>query len=125
MPKKKILIAEDDGFISEVYSTKLALEGFEVVKAIDGLAAMEQLRKERFDALLLDIMMPRMDGIEVLEEINSEPQLKGLLVLVLTNAGERENVEKAKKLGARDYLIKSNFTPEEVVGKIKKLFEEK
>lgn len=119
MPKK-ILIAEDDGFIAEVYHTKLSFAGYQVSIATDGVEALDKIKAEKPEIVLLDVMMPKMDGLEVLEKLRSMEEYKKLPVIILTNAGEKENIAKAMSLGATDYLIKAGFTPEEVVGKIKK-----
>lgn len=118
---KKILIAEDDGFISEVYSTKLSLEGFDICIAMDGKEAWEKIKTEKPDCILLDIMMPKLDGLEILEKIKANSELKKLPVVILTNVGEKEAIDRAMSLGAVDYLIKSSHTPGEVVTKIKSL----
>ena len=122
--KIKILIAEDDGFLAEIYLTKLKLSGYEVSQAWDGVEVLEYLKKNEVDFLLLDFLMPRMGGIEVLEEMRRLGKYKDLPVIVLTNAAEKENVDKAFELGARDYLVKSYHTPEEVVQKIKKVLNQ-
>lgn len=121
MQPKKILIAEDDGFIAEVYDTKLTFEGFEVVIATDGVEAIEKIKSTKPDVILLDVMMPKMNGLEVLEKIRQDKEFKKTPVLILTNAGEKDSVTKALQLGATDYLIKSSYTPEEVVEKIKQI----
>lgn len=118
---KKILIAEDDGFISEVYSTKLSLEGFDICIALDGKEALERVKTEKPDLILLDIMMPKLDGLEILEKLKADSGLKKIPVVVLTNVGEKDAIDKALSLGAVDYLIKSSHTPGEVVAKIKSL----
>lgn len=116
---KKILIAEDDGFIAEVYNTKLSSLGYQVTIAEDGQEALDHLAEEKFDLLMLDLMMPRVNGLTVLEQLRSNPETKTFPVLILTNAGEQESVDKASQLGVDGYLVKSNFTPEEVLNKVK------
>ena len=118
--QQKILIAEDDKFISEVYLTKLDSEGFQVVLAEDGKEAAEKIKKEKPSLVLLDILMPGMSGLDVLKKIKQDEELKNIPVIVLTNASEKEYASEALDLGADDYLIKSSFTPDEVVAKIKK-----
>lgn len=117
--KKKIIIAEDDKFISEMYITKLSSEGFEVECAQDGQEAIEKIREIQPDIVLLDIFMPKLNGIEVLKKIRADKKIKDIPVIVLTNANEKDHISKAKEMGANDYLIKSSFTPDEVVSKIK------
>lgn len=117
----KILIAEDDRFISEVYVTKLISEGFRVFLAEDGDETVETAKNKLPDLLLLDIFMPVMNGIEVLRRVRKIPTLDAMDVLVLTNANEKDYITQALDGGARDYLIKSHNTPDEVVLKIKQI----
>lgn len=121
----KLLVAEDDKFISEIYATKLQAEGFEVAVAEDGEAAIKKIKEEKPDMVLLDIFMPKFDGIEVLRQIKQLDEVKDIPVIVLTNASEKEYVDQAMQLGAVDYLIKSNFTPDEVKGKLEKYLNKK
>lgn len=125
MSKQKILIAEDDVFISEMYDTKIQQEGFSVLIAGDGQEALDLIKKEKPDVLLLDILMPKIDGWGVLKEINENNELKKrkMIIIMLTNLGDEDNLKKAEKYGANDYLIKSLHTPEEVVRKIKSLLK--
>ncbi len=126
MEKQKVLIAEDDVFISEMYNTKMSEEGFAVLTANDGEEALNIIKKEKPEVILLDILMPKIDGWDVLKKITSDSNLKSKsVVIMLTNLGEEANVKKAEKLGADDYLIKSLHTPEEVVNKIKNLLDNK
>ena len=90
----------------------------------DGRAVMKHLENNTPDAILLDIMMPYMDGMEVLEALQKNEKWKNIPVLMLTNLSEKENIQKALKFGAKDYLIKSHFTPSEIVTKVNLLFEQ-
>ncbi len=119
----KVLIIEDDEFLSDMYKTKFSQEGFEVYTAMDGVEALEKLTSKEIepDIILLDVVMPKMDGIEVLEKIKSEESIKDIPVVMLTNLGQQEEVEKALSEGAKDYLVKANYTPSEVVRKIKSI----
>lgn len=121
LPKKVVLLVEDDVFVSDVYQTKLGQEYFEVISAQNGLEAIDKLNKRRPDIILLDIMMPYMDGREVLKKLKENDKWKDIPVIILTNLSQREDVETALEKGANDYLIKSHFTPSEVVGKIKEV----
>ncbi len=121
----KILIAEDDLFISEVYFTKLSSENFDVVLVDNGEDALAKFEEVQPDVVLLDILMPRMDGWEVLNKIRQKKQAESAIVIMLTNVGDKDAIDKALKIGADDYLIKSFFTPEEVLIKIRKLLEKK
>jgi len=118
--KKKIMIVEDDSFVMDIYQTKLAQEGFEAVAAINGLEAMKKLQEVRPDLILLDIIMPYMDGLEVLKKIKDDERLKNIPIILLTNLSQKEEISKGLELGANDYLIKSHFTPSEVMEKVKK-----
>ena len=117
----KILIVEDDPFLAEMYSTKINQEGFEVESAGDGKEAVEKARSTNPDVILLDIVLPKMDGFEVLQKIKKDPTLQHIKVIVLTNLGQKEEVEKGIELGADDYIVKAHFTPTEVVNKVKKI----
>ncbi|MFH0969466.1 MAG: response regulator [Patescibacteria group bacterium] len=119
MDKKTILLVEDDSFVSDIYQTKISAEGFDIVLAENGLEAMKKLEEKVPDLILLDIVMPYMDGIEVLKKIKAEEKLKKIPVILLTNLSEKEKIEEALEMGADDYLIKSHFTPSEVIEKVK------
>jgi DNA-binding response OmpR family regulator len=116
--KKKIMIVEDDSFVMDIYQTKLAQSGFETIEAGNGLEAVKILEKEKPDLILLDILMPYMDGMEVLKKIKKEEKFKDTPVILLTNLSQQEEVNRGLELGAKDYLIKSHFTPSEVLDKI-------
>ena len=116
---KKILLVEDDVFVSDVYQTKLKQEGFEVISAENGSEAMKKLETVVPDIILLDIIMPYMDGKEVLARLKESEKWKNIPVIILTNLSQRDDVEEILQKGADDYLIKSHFTPSEVVEKIK------
>jgi DNA-binding response OmpR family regulator len=119
----KILLAEDDLFLQRMYVEKLTQEGVFVVVASDGEKALELMRKEKPDLVLLDILMPKKDGFEVLEEAKADAKLKSMPIILLTNLSETGDIKRARKLGADDYLIKSHFLPSEVVEVVKKYIE--
>lgn len=121
MDKKTIMIIEDDSFVMDIYQTKLALEGFSVVSASNGMEALKKFDDSAFtpDLILLDIVMPYVNGLEVLEKIKKNERLKEIPIILLTNLSQKEDIEQGLTLGARDYLIKSHFTPSEVLEKIK------
>jgi len=121
--KKKILLVEDDAFVSDIYQIKLVHEGFEVIVSRNGLEAIKKLEELVPDLILLDIIMPYVDGIEVLKKIKSNETLKKIPVILLTNLSEKEKIDEALEIGADDYLIKSHFTPSEVVEKINALLK--
>ncbi|MDD5463669.1 MAG: response regulator [Candidatus Moranbacteria bacterium] len=122
--KKRILIVEDDAFIRDIYEVKFSQEGFDVVVAEDGIIAMKKLEKEVPDIILLDIIMPNMDGSQVFKKIKSIDILKNIPIIMLTNISkDKEDVVNNIENGADGYLIKSHFTPSEVVLKVKTLLK--
>jgi len=119
--KYTIMIIEDDVFVMDIYQTKLSQEGFNVVGAINGVEAVKKLETEIPDLILLDIIMPYMGGLEVLAEIKKNERVKNVPVIMLTNLSQKEEVNSAMGMGANDFLIKSHFTPSEVLEKIKNI----
>lgn len=122
--QKKILLVEDDDFLVQMYATKLELENYQVMMATDGAKGLKIAMKEKPDLVLLDLNLPIMDGFQVLAELKKNPETKDIPVLVLTNYGQKENVDKCLNLGAEDYLIKAHFVPSEVVARIKKILNQ-
>ena len=120
--KNKILLIEDDPMIVRMYQRKFEKEGFQVTLAFNGEEGIEALKKEKPDIILLDIMMPKMNGIETLKAVKADPNLKDIPIVMLTNLGDRpEDVERCKELGAIDYWVKANISLKDVVEKIKKI----
>ncbi len=117
--KSNILIIEDDAYISDMYKIKMEAEGFEVDVATDGEIGSNSILKKKPDLVLLDIVMPKMDGFGVLQKIRKNPDFKDMPIIMLTNLGQRESVKKGLMLGADGYIIKAHFTPSEVVEKVK------
>lgn len=118
---KKILIVEDDEFLLSMYSTKFELEGYEVVMASDGEMGVETAQKEKPGIILLDIMLPNMDGFDVLKKLKANSETSAIPVILLTNLSQKQDVEQGLSLGADDYLVKAHFMPSEVVDKINRL----
>lgn len=116
---QKILVIEDDKFLRELISKKLAKEGFAVSEAIDGEEGIKKIKEEKPDLILLDLILPGIDGFEVLSKMKDDPLLSAVPVIILSNLGQKEDVEKGLKLGAVDYLIKAHFTPGEIIEKIR------
>ena len=116
----KVLLIEDDKFLSEICATKLNREGFEVTLAIDGETGLRQAQQEIHDIILLDIRLPGMDGFQVLEKLKSsnDPKVKNVPVVIMSNFGQEDYVSKAMSMGAVDYLVKASFTTDEIVNKI-------
>ncbi len=121
--KTSVLIIEDDSYISDMYKIKLESENFEVATAKDGIIGIKMLEKQKPDIILLDVVMPKMDGFDVLKIIKKNIELKGIPVVLLTNLGQKENVEKGFDLGADSYIIKAHFTPSEVIEKIREVLK--
>ena len=115
----KILLAEDDKFISRAYKDGFERAGFEVVLAFDGNEAMIKAVSEKPDLILLDLVMPNKNGFETLGELKMDKTLKNIPVIVLSNLGQDSDIERSKSLGATDYMVKADFSMQEVVGKIK------
>ncbi len=115
----KVLIIEDDKFLSKIYSTKLEKEGIDADFALDGAEGLEKIASGKPKLVLLDLIMPKVDGFEVLETMKKDPKMKKIPVIVLSNLGQGSDVERAKKLGAKDYIIKSDTSIQEVLKKIK------
>ncbi len=116
--KKKIAVVEDDPFLSRAFSLKLSNAGFEVFSIKDGLEAMDIISKEKPDIILLDLMLPHRSGFEILTDIKTDEELKNIPVLILSNLGQEEERERGMKLGAKEYLVKTDIKLEEVVEKI-------
>ena len=117
---KKILIAEDEAILSTLLEKKLIEEGYQIFVAEDGEKTMEILNKEEVDLLLLDIIMPKKSGSEVMEEMKKDSKLSKIPVIIISNSGQPVELSKIKELGAKDWLIKTEFSPQEVVEKVKK-----
>lgn len=122
MGNKKVLIVEDDNFLSDMYQTKFNSEGFDAIMAEDGETGIRLLSEGlRPDIVLLDIVMPKMDGIETLASIKKIDDYKDIPVVMLTNLGQKEEIDKVMNLGATNYLVKANYTPREVVKKVSEI----
>jgi len=115
----KILIVEDDKFLRELITKKLDKEGYETSQAVDGEEGLEKVKKEKPALVLLDLILPGIDGFEVLSKIKEDPALSRIPVIILSNLGQKEDVERGLKLGAIDYLIKAHFTPGEIIEKVR------
>lgn len=120
---KRILLVEDDPFLVDIYSTKLKEAGFSVQVAFDGKEALKKIKEDLPDLLLLDIVLPDFNGWEILRRIERDDKLKVLKVVVLSNLGEKEEIEKGLKLGAAKYLVKAHYTPSEVIEEVKKILK--
>ena len=121
MEKKgyKVLLVEDDLFLSKILSSKFKKEGFLVELAMDGEEGLKKVKSFAPDIILLDLIMPKKNGFEVLEEIKLNDKTKNIPVIILSNLGQNSDVSKGKELGAVDYLVKANFSLKEVVAKVR------
>lgn len=120
---QKILIAEDEEVLLGVLRRKLEMIGYEVITAKDGLAALNILKRETPDLLLLDVMMPKMDGFELLEKLKQrDPDFADKVpIIIISNSGQPVEIKRGKDLGARDFIIKTDFDPAEVVARVEKV----
>lgn len=116
---KKILLVEDDPFLIDIYTTKLKEAGFLVEVANDGEDGLKKIKEKKPALIILDIVLPQIDGWEILTKIKADPVLKNLKVIMLSNLGQKEDVEKAINLGALKYLIKAHYTPSQVIAEVK------
>jgi len=115
----KILIVEDDALILRMYQEAFTSEGFEVLFASDGQAGLEMARANKPTIILLDIMMPKLNGMQMLEQLKADPAISTIPVIVLTNLSSTMDAEKALKLGAVKYVVKSEYKPREVIKIVK------
>lgn len=117
---KKVLVVEDEELIADLLQRKLQKQGYYAFVARDGEEGLERIKAERPDLVLLDILLPRLNGFEVLHEMKKDEELKKIPVIIISNSGQSSEIDKAKEIGVRDWLIKTEFDPEEVVEKVKK-----
>ena len=116
--KYKVLIVEDEETLSQMYAMKFNKEGYDAETALDGQEGIDKTAAFKPDIILLDIILPKVDGFAVLEAIKKEKDSAKIPVIMLTNLGQSEDVDKGKKMGAQDYLVKANCTPMDVVNKV-------
>ena len=117
--QKKILLVEDEDFIRELYLRQLSKDGFNVKFAIDGTSGLAMLKQEQFDLLLLDIMLPGMNGLQLLREFKTQNPNSPMITILLTNLGQEAVIKEGFELGAQAYLIKASYTPDQVVNEVK------
>jgi len=120
MENKKIVLLEDDPLLIKMYKDKFATEGFELLAADDGETGLALIKKELPLVIVMDIMMPKKSGLEVLKSLNESETTKNIPAIVLTNLSQENEAKKALQLGAKEYLTKAALTPGEVVAKVKK-----
>ena len=118
---RKILVVEDDQFLRDLIVRKLEDESFEVLQAVDGEEGLRDAKENKPDMVLLDLILPGIDGFEVLRNMKSDKEISDIPIIILSNLGQRDDIEQGLKLGARDYLIKAHFTPGEIVARVKEI----
>lgn len=114
----RILLVEDDTFLASIISRELSSAGYAMDLASEGEAAFQQIKENAPNLILLDLLMPHMDGFQVLEKIKADPATSAIPVIVLSNLGDEKDIERAKKLGALDYYVKVEFSPQSIREKV-------
>lgn len=122
---KRILLIEDEEIVKDLLKRKLTQEGYDIYIANDGEEGLRKMREmePKPDLVLLDIIMPKMNGFEVLDKINEDEKLKKIPCIIISNSGQPVELDHAKRLGAKDWLIKTEFDPKTVIEKVKKQIE--
>ncbi len=123
--KPIVLLVEDDKFLRELIVQKLEKEGFEAQSAIEAKEAFKLINEKKPNIVLLDLVLPGIDGFSVIHKIKENPQTSDVAVIILSNLGGKDDLERAMSEGASDYLIKANFTPGEIVEKIRNVLSQK
>lgn len=118
-----VLLVEDDEFLSGIYQKKFEMEGFKISTADNGEKGLAEAKKKKPDIILLDILLPKLDGFAVLEQLKADSVMKNIPVVLLTNLGQKDDVQKGLDAGAVDYLIKAHFKPSEIVEKVRKVLK--
>ncbi len=121
---KKILFIEDEKRLQEALGVKLKAEGYEVLSAMDGKSGLEMAEKEKPDLILLDLILPKMDGFQVLEAIKAKPSISAIPIIILSNLESGKDIERCLALGVRSYLAKANYSLEEIAQKVSEVFKE-
>jgi DNA-binding response OmpR family regulator len=118
---KHIMIIEDDRFLSSLMKARLEKDGFAVIQAFDGEEAIQLFKQQTPDLIILDLIMPKVTGFEVLQTISITPQLEKIPVVILSNLAQDSDIEKARELGAKEYFVKVKVSIDDLVGRIKTL----
>jgi len=114
-----VLLIEDDPLLIKMYKTKFEAEGFRVLTAGDGEIGLKMALEQKIDFIILDVMMPKISGLDVLAKLKQNPKGQAIPVIVLSNLAEQEKAQKALQLGAKEFLVKANLTPSQVVAKVR------
>lgn len=123
--KLSVLIVEDDQFLRDLMVTKFASEGFVVIQAVNGEEAIQKFKDGAPSVVLLDLVVSGMDGFEILRRLQNDKEAPKIPIIVLSNLSQEGDIERAKQLGAEEYLIKAHFTPTEIVEKVKELLRKR
>ena len=123
--KIKILIVEDDFFIRELYDRQFNKEGFTVLTSEDGPDGLVKASQEKPDLILLDIMLPKLNGLDLLRTLKSKPETKDIPVILLTNLGQESVIKEGFEYGAESYLIKSAYTPSQIIDEVKNFLSQR
>ncbi len=118
---KSILVVEDDQFLRDLIVKKLEEEGLNIIQAVDGEEGLQFIKENKPALVLLDLILPGIDGFEVLKQAKSDPETKDIPIIILSNLGQKDDIERGLELGARDFMVKAHFTPEEIVKKAKEV----
>ena len=121
--EKKIVLVEDDSLMSSILATHLIKEGFNIISVTEGAQAFERIQAEQPSIVLLDIVLPGIGGFDILAKLKQDESTKSIPVLILSNLGSKEEIERGIDLGAEDYLVKANSMVEEITGKIQKILD--
>jgi len=119
--KKKILLIEDDTFISQMYTAKFKQTPHELLSVGDGEEGLALAKEENPEAILLDIVLPKVDGFKILEKLKADETTKNIPIILLSNLGQEANIQKGMSMGALDYIVKAHYTPQEVVERVEKI----
>ncbi len=119
--QKRVLLVEDDIFIAEIYALSLQKTGFKVIVAEDGEKGVQMAKENHPDLILLDLLLPKLSGLEVLKILKNDPELKDIPVVIITNFSDSESTKKSFEMGALDYLVKVNIDPNDIVQRAKEI----
>ena len=118
---KKILVIEDDRFLSSLMKARLEKEGFTALQAFDGEEALNLLKQDKPDLIVMDLIMPKVSGFELLESISLDPQISKIPVMILSNLGQDSDIDKVKRLGAVEYFVKVKTSIDDLVSHVKEI----
>ena len=120
---QNILIIEDDAFLRDLLKKKLESFGFAVSEAVDGEKGIKKIKEQKPDLILLDLLLPNVDGFEILSRIKKDAESSSIPVIILSNLGQKEDIDKCLTLGATDYMVKAQSTPDDIVAKATTMFK--